>query len=239
MKLQHGEPSDWLSARTRLRVALGLTAAFAMIGMGAVVVNAQASPTAPSTSIPSPNCAVTTVKLGGLNATEFFGLSGGPTGFSQSFGVQPGADSPSALRCIRLELDNPTPGDLVPIGGYVLQGFAFDPNTPAGMGSGLKGVQVFLDDPDQGGIAVGEATTGAGGAGANQFGLPNGRAAAFGDQFANSGFRVTIQIPASANGAGHVLFVATQSQAGNRLGEVAVPIAVGALTPLPRLAPMP
>jgi hypothetical protein len=46
-------------------------------------------------------------------------------------------------------------------------------------------------------------------------------------------------IPASANGAGHVLFVATQSLAGNRLGEVAVPIAVGALTPLPRLAPMP
>jgi hypothetical protein len=44
---------------------------------------------------------------------------------------------------------------------------------------------------------VGEATTGAGAA-ANQFGLPNGRAAAFADQFANSGFRVTIQIPASA-----------------------------------------
>jgi hypothetical protein len=91
----------------------------------------------------------------------------------------------------------------------------------------------------QGGIAVGEITTGVSGAAANQLGLPNGRAAAFGDQFANSGFRVTLHIPASANGAGHVLFVATQSLAGNRLGEVAVPIAVGALTPLPRLAPMP
>jgi hypothetical protein len=237
MKLQHGGPSDWLSARSRRRVALGLTAAFAMIGIGAVAVNAQTSPMAPSTSIPSQNCAVTTVKLGGLSATEFFGLSGGPTGFSQSFGVQTGSDTPAALRCIRLELDNPTPGDLVPIGGYVIQGFAFDPNTPAGQGAGVKGVQVFLDDPDQGGIRVGEATASA--TAANQFGLPNDRAAAFGDQFANSGFHVTVQIPASANGAGHVLFVATQSLAGNRLGEVAVPIAVGALTPLPRLTPMP
>jgi len=97
---------------------------------------------------------------------------------------------------------------------------------------------VFLDDPDQGGIDVGDTTTGVSGAGANQFGLPNGRAAAFGDQFVNSGFRATVQIPASANGAGHLL-VAPRSLAGNRLGEVAVPIAVGALTPLPRLVPMP
>ena len=85
---------------------------------------------------------------------------------------------------------------------------------------------------------MGEATTSAS-AVANQFGLPNGRAAAVADQFANSGFRVTIQIPASANGAGHALFVVTQSQDGNRVGEVAVPIAVGALTPLPRLTPVP
>src|SRR5258706_550515 len=81
---------------------------------------------------PSPNCAVTTVKLGGLSATEFFGLSGGPSGFNQSFGVQASADRPPAQRCIRLELDNPAPGDLVPIGGYVIEGFAFDPNTPTG-----------------------------------------------------------------------------------------------------------
>jgi len=238
---QH-QPADWLLAKGTRREhawALGVAVAFAMLVAGVVVVQAQTSTTTAGPSVPAPNCAVTTVKLGGLSATEFFGLSGGPTGFSQSFGVQTGTDSPAALRCIRLELDNPTPGDLVPIGGYVIQGFAFDPNTPAGQGGGVKGVQVFLDDPDQGGIAVGETTTGVSGAAVNQFGLPNGRAAAFGDQFANSGFRVTVQIPASANGAGHVLFVATQSLAGNRLGEVAVPIAVGALTPLPRLAPMP
>src|SRR5438270_7846224 len=37
--------------------------------------------------------------------------------------------------------------------------FTFDPNTPAGQGTGITGVQVFLDDPDQGGIAIGEVTT--------------------------------------------------------------------------------
>jgi hypothetical protein len=244
MNLGQGEPTGWLLAKgthRRHTVVLSVAAAFATLGVAAVVAQAQTTTTTAGPSFPSPNCAVTTIKLGGLSATEFFGLSGGPTGFSQSFGIQAGSEGPSALRCIRLELDNPTPGDLVPIGGYVIQGFAFDPNTPAGQGSGIKGVQVFLDDPDQGGIAVGEAATGAsaGGTAANQFRLPNGRAAGFGDQFANSGFRVTVQIPASANGAGHVLFVATQSLAGNRLGAVAVPIAVGALTPLPRLAPMP
>src|SRR5438067_4317061 len=102
------------------------------------------------------------------------------------------------------------PGDLVPIGEYVIEEFAFDANTPTGQGSGITGVQVFLDDPDQGGIALGEAATSgssiATGTPANQFGLPNGLAAGFGDQFANSGFRVTVQIPISANGAGHALF---------------------------------
>ena len=221
-------------------LAIGVAAACTLLGLSAAVVLAQTSATA---SVSTPNCAVTTLKLGGLNATEFFGLSGGPAGFNQSFGVQPGADRPSAQRCIRLELANPSPGDLVPIGGYVIEGFAFDPNTPAGQGSGITGVQIFLDDPDQGGIAVGEATTSTNSnlstAPANQFGVPNGRAAAFGDQFANSGFRVIVQIPASANGAGHALFVSTRSASGDRLGEVAIPVAIGALTPLPRLPLMP
>jgi hypothetical protein len=232
------EPMAWTLAKSVRRagpLVLGAAGACAVLGLGAAGARAQTSTTALS-----PNCAVTTVTLGGLSATEFFGLSGGPTGFNQSFGVQAGADRPAAQRCIRLELANPSPGDLVPIGGYVIEGFAFDPNASTSQGSGISGVQVFLDDPDQGGIAVGQATTSTNpGSTANQFGMPNGRAAAFGDQFANSGFRVTIQIPASANGAGHVLFVSTQSAAGNRLGEVAVPVAVGALTPLPRLPLVP
>ena len=53
------------------------------------------------------------------------------------------------------------------------------------------------------------------------------------------GVAVAFAMLVAGAGAGHVLFVATQSLAGNRLGEVVVPIAVGALTPLPRLAPMP
>src|SRR5258708_28405949 len=175
MNFAQHQPADWLLAKGTRRKhawALGVAVAFAMLIAGVVMVQAQTSATTAGPSVPAPNCAVTTVKLGGLSATEFFGLSGGPSGFSQSFGVQTGNNSPAALRCIRLELDNPTPGDLVPIGGYVIQGFAFDPNTPAGQGGGVKGVQVFLDDPDQGGIPVGAATASA--SAANQFGLPNG-----------------------------------------------------------------
>jgi hypothetical protein len=218
-----------------LATVAGASAALCLAAAGAP---AQPPPAASGPSAPPPNCAVTTIRLAGLDATQFFGLSGGPTGFSQSFGVQPGADRPAAQRCIRLELANPSPGDLLPIGGYVIDGFAFDPNTPNGQGSGISGIQVFLDDPDQGGVAIGQATASTStttSSPANQFGLANGRAAAFGEQFANSGFHLTVQIPVSANGAGHALFVSTQSATGNRLGAVAVPVAVGALTPLPRL----
>jgi hypothetical protein len=59
-------------------------------------------------------------------------------------------------RCIRLEVANPTPGDLIPVGGYVLRGFTFDPTARTTQGSGINSVQVFLDDPNQGGSVVGE-----------------------------------------------------------------------------------
>jgi hypothetical protein len=241
MTCDRRERATWLLATGRRQghalLATTVAVAAALLCLEAASAQAQPSPAASGAPVPPPHCAVTTIRLAGLDATEFFGLSGGPNGFSQSFGVQPGADTSAAQRCIRLELANPSPGDLLPIGGYVIDGFAFDPNAPVGQGSGISGVQVFLDDPDQGGIAIGQATasTTTTGSAANQFGLANGRAAAFGEQFANSGFHITVQIPVSANGAGHALFVSAQSATGNRLGAVAVPVAVGALTPLPRL----
>ena len=97
MDLGHGEPVDWLQAKGTQRghaLILSIAVALALLGAGAVVVQAQTSTTS-GTAVPSPNCAVTTVKLGGLSATEFFGLSGGPGGFSQSFGVQAGSEGPS------------------------------------------------------------------------------------------------------------------------------------------------
>jgi hypothetical protein len=167
--------------------------------------------------------------------TEFFGVRCGAASFRDNFGAQATQASTSGPlqtqveRCIRLEVANPTPGDLIPVGGYVLSGFTFDPTAPTTQGSGISSVQVFLDDPNQGGSVVGEvsATSPASGKG---FGLASAGGAAFGDQFGNSGFQLTVQIPSSAAGSSHAVFVVANSNAG-RIGTVAVPVVVGNLTP--------
>jgi hypothetical protein len=155
--------------------------------------------------------------------TQFFGVSSNVL-------TAPGSAMQSpAQRCLRLEVDNPSPGDLVPVGGYVLGGFAFDPTVGAGQGTGISGVQVFLDDPNQGGSQIGGANSSAG-TSAPGIGLPSARGAASGDQFANSGFHLTVQIPSSAAGNPHAIFVVALANTG-RVGTVAVPVVVGYLTP--------
>ena len=109
-------------------------------------------------------------------------------------------------------------------------GFAFDPTTGSTHGSDISDIQVFLDDPNQCGAIVGEAIAGGAVAGGKGFGIASARAAAFGEQFGSSGFRLTVQIPSSAAGSQHALFVLALSSAG-RVGTVAVPVIVGNLTP--------
>jgi hypothetical protein len=184
--------------------ALGVLAVL-VIGSARVAGAQTASPPAAAPA-PTTNCAVTTARIGTLDVTQLFG-------------VRDPTMSPTA--CLRLEVENPTPGDLVPVGGYVMGGFAFDPSSTTG--SGVTGVQVFLDDPNQGGSVIGSTTP-------KTLGLASARAANFGDQFANSGFNLTVQIPASAGGATHAIFVVAQAATGS-VGTVAVPVAVGNLTP--------
>ena len=43
-------------------------------------------------------------------------------------------------------------------GGYVIEGFAFDPTTPASQGTGIAGVR-FPGDPDEGGTILGSTST--------------------------------------------------------------------------------
>jgi hypothetical protein len=207
-------------------------AVFAALALSGAAVGAQTN----SAAQPDLNCAVNTTRIGGLDVTEFFGVSGGATSFGAHFGASPnqqtsgnGSTQPLVQRCLRLEVENPSPGDLVPVGGYVLGGFALDPTVGVGQGTGISSVQVFLDDPNQGGSVIGGAGAGVGTA-ASGFGLPSAGGAAFGDQFANSGFRMTVQIPQSAAGSPHAVFVVALSNAG-RVGSVAVPVVVGNLTP--------
>jgi len=210
-------PKNWILSGSRSRsrsrrVAPGVAIAlFAILAAGGAAAVAQTTP-----ADPAQNCAVSTARIGSVDVTEFFGIRGGPSSFADNFSTVP--------RCIRLEVDNPAPSDLLPVGGYVMTGFAFDPVSSSSAGPGITVVQVFLDDPNQGGSIVGEARPDKG------LGIASPRGAAFGDQFATSGFRLTVQIPSSAAGNQHALFVLAQSGSG-RVGTIAVPVIVGNLTP--------
>ncbi len=224
-----------LSTNRTSLVSLAVVAAVATFGLlalvgGGGVAGAQGNPTTgggTTQSVPDLNCTVSTTRLGSVDVTQFFGVRGGATSFGANFSATSG-ETP-VQRCIRLEVENPTPGDLIPVGGYVLGGFAFDPTADASQGSGITSVQVFLDDPNQGGSVVGGASAGSA-APVKSFGLASARGAAFGDQFANSGFQVTAQIPSSAAGSPHALFIVALSSTG-RVGTVVVPVVVGNLTP--------
>jgi hypothetical protein len=54
-----------------------------------------------------------------------------------------------------LQLGNPNPGDLLPLGGYVVTGVAYDPAST--QGPGVDRVQFFLDPRETGGWFVGTA----------------------------------------------------------------------------------
>jgi hypothetical protein len=234
MFLQNQARSRWsigVAVLTVLTALAGLT-------VGGVSVGAQTNPGTAAANGTSPggqNCAVSTARVGSLDVTEFFGIQGGASGFQQNF-VASASQTPNAQpqqtpaqRCIRLEVENPSPGDLLPVGGYVIGGFAFDPSS--NQGSGISAIQVFLDDPDQGGAIVGELTSEGGAPSSGKgLGVSSARGATFGNQFTNSGFQLTVQIPSSAAGGQHAVLVTAQSGAG-RLGTVAVPVSVGNLTP--------
>jgi hypothetical protein len=174
----------------------------------------------------------TTAGTAGAAGTTAVTSTTGATGTAAVTSAAAATMSP-AQSCIRLEVANPSPGDLLQPGSYVVQGFAFDPTAPASMGSGISGIQVFLGDPNEGGQIVGSVGTGAAtstGATADNFGIPSSGAAAFGPQFGMAGFSVTVQItqeaanPDSGSQAG--LFVSATAQNNERVGTVAVPISV-------------
>lgn len=112
-----------------LAIAAGV---LSLLVLCAAVVGAQSNP--PATN---QNCAVSTTRIGSIDVTQFFGLHGGATSFAENFMTASGQGTTSqssqtpAQLCIRLEVENPTPGDLIPVGGYVLGGFTFDPTAAA------------------------------------------------------------------------------------------------------------
>jgi len=58
-----------------------------------------------------------------------------------------------------VDVSNPSPGDTIHAGGYVIDGVAFD--KAAQSGSGVDRIEIFLDSRDSGGMFLTQATPGA------------------------------------------------------------------------------
>jgi hypothetical protein len=121
-----------------------------------------------------------------------------------------------------LDLANPSAGEVVLSGDYIISGMAFDPS--ATDGSGISKVDLFLGSRDEGGLFLGEAVPGAG-----------SMQATADTRLAQDGFQIKVTMPTSATG-GHNLYVYTMATSGQE-SVTTVPIYVGAApapTPRPR-----
>jgi hypothetical protein len=103
-----------------------------------------------------------------------------------------------------LDLFNPSPGDTVPPGNYVISGVAIDPM--ATQGSGIDEVSFFLDNRDQGGMLLGSV-------------MPLG-----GPRLDD--FSLSIDLPSSGQGE-HQLVAYAHSALTGRETQVSVPIQLG------------
>jgi hypothetical protein len=130
-------------------------------------------------------------------AAAIFGLQP-VVGFAQS------EPAPASCNLPVLNLANPSPGDVLSAGAYVVQGLAMDPESSHG--SGINEVSFFLGPRDEGGIQLGEAVPGTG---------PD-----------QDGFSATLTLPSTS--VGERTFVAyARSALSGKETEVTLPIVLG------------
>lgn len=126
-----------------------------------------------------------------------------------------------------VQLANPNPGDLLPVGDYVVTGAAFDP--AATTGSGVSRVDLFLGSREAGGIFLGSAVPGQDSIGSV---TPNTR-------LAETGFQLTVTLPGTSTGGTDVLAYAYSSVTGRETSQ-RTPVYIGvAPTPTPQTAAAP
>src|SRR5205823_1417376 len=101
----------------------------------------QRSPVRPRTQITALAVLISLLAMAGLS------LSGLPAA-AQSAG-------PGVSTCPILDLANPSPGDVVSSGAYVVQGLAVDPITLSP--SGISRIEFYLGTQDTGGTLLGTA----------------------------------------------------------------------------------
>jgi hypothetical protein len=178
----------------------------------------------PRTPVPTPvarlssNCAVvaTPVNLAPPLPQEIaFTPTPGPqlSGTPLAIPVGQLADAPGAI----FELSNPSSGDLLPIGGYVVSGIAYDPAST--QGPGVDRIQFFLDPRENGGVFLGST-------------VPRPATA----PGAAPTFSVTLFIPSTAPKGSHIFTAYARSSVIGAETVLSVPVFAGALptpTPLP------
>jgi hypothetical protein len=112
-----------------------------------------------------------------------------------------------------LVVENPNPGDMLTVGKLEMQGVAFDP--VATTGTGVDRVSVFLDNRDEGGWFLGDAT----------LGQPTVMPA----QTADAGWMLITPV-LNGVGDGHTLFVYARSSATGEETVLTIPVTIGAST---------
>src|SRR6185312_1190102 len=111
-----------------------------------------------------------------------------------------------------LMLDNPNPGDVLPMGDIVFSGVAYDAAATAG--SGITRVDMFLGDRDSGGAFLGTAIPGSATSGANTW-------------------QASLTIPGNGSGGRNFVAYAISSVSGQETS-MSVPVFIGAApTPTP------
>jgi len=117
---------------------LGATASeTCMLGTASPMSTTPTTPTSPTTTNPTTPATTTTP----ANATT-----------TTSTAVAPSAST------ITVDVSNPSPGDTIHAGGYVIDGIAFD--KAAQSGSGIDRIEIFLDSRDSGGLFLTQAMPG-------------------------------------------------------------------------------
>jgi hypothetical protein len=172
---------------------------------------------APAARITS-NCvaALTPVSFAPPSAAEIaFTPTPGPQLSGTPLAIPAGqlADQPGVI----FELSNPSSGDLLPFGGYVVAGTAYDP--ASAQGPGVDRIQFFLDPRENGGFFIGSTVP-------HPAVVPG----------AAPRFSTTLFIPSNAPKGSHILTAYARSSVIGAETILSVPVFVGALptpTPLP------
>jgi len=113
-----------------------------------------------SVSMPSPSTSTTTSTMPSTSTSTSM-----PSTTTTTTSASPSAQS------IVLNVGNPSPGDTVHVGAYIIMGQAFDKSAQSG--SGIDRVSIFLDNRDQGGMSLGQAVLGNNNMWAAQIAIPS------------------------------------------------------------------